>query len=334
MRNRFDHLAKQIGKAALGPSGSTVAHDEIAPETQHADLRHEPDPARKAERKRLGLLGRIAAVLCLIEIYGHAPNAEEFRACLAKHIAFWQLRARKARAHNKKRRGKRQPPEAFVEPSLWIIAAGAPTAILTKLKLKPARGWPTGVYFFADDVLRVGIIVASKLPRDRSTLLVRLMAAGPLLARAIEDLRALPPNAHERAVAEQILLSLQHALGKQSSRTPKEQEFIVTMQKSWEDARTEALTEGRTEGRTETRADAVLTVLRVRGIAVPDAARKRILAQKDLQRLERWLEKASVATSIGEVIDDRAEDRPSRTGRPAAHKERSGRRPLRASAQR
>jgi hypothetical protein len=79
MRNRFDHLAKQIGRKALGPSGPTVAHDEILPETQLADLRHEPDPARKAERARLGLLGRIASVLCLIEIYGHAPNAEEFR---------------------------------------------------------------------------------------------------------------------------------------------------------------------------------------------------------------------------------------------------------------
>ena len=49
MRNRFDQLAKQIGKEALGPSGTTVAHDEISPETQHADLRHEPDPARAAE---------------------------------------------------------------------------------------------------------------------------------------------------------------------------------------------------------------------------------------------------------------------------------------------
>jgi hypothetical protein len=62
----------------------TVAHDGISPETQFADLRHEPDPARKAERARLGLLGRIAATLCLIEVYGHAPSAEEFRACLAK----------------------------------------------------------------------------------------------------------------------------------------------------------------------------------------------------------------------------------------------------------
>jgi hypothetical protein len=152
------------------------------------------------------------------------------------------------------------------------------------------------------------------------------MAAGPLLAPAIEELSALPPTAHERAVAEQILINLQHSLGQQPRRTPEEQEFIVTMYKSWE--------EGRAEARIEERANAVLTVLRVRGIAVPEAARKRILAQKDLQRLERWLKKASIATSIGEVIDDRVEERPSRPGRPAAHKERSRRRSARVPAHR
>ena len=333
MHKRFDHLAKQIGKQALGLSGTTVAHDEINVEAQYADLRHEPDPARKAERDQLGLLGRLAAVPCLLEIYVHAPSAEEFRACLAKHLAFWQQRAR-----TRKRRQQRKTRKTLVAPFLWIIAAGAPTTLLTKLKLVPARGWPVGVYCFGDDVLRVGIVVASRLPRDRSTLLVRLMAAGPLLAPAIEELRALPPSAHERTVAEQILLKLQSTLGHKPKRTRKEQEFIVAMQKSWEDARAEGRTEGRAEGRAEVRAEtqanAVLTVLRVRGIAVPEAARKRILAQKDLHRLERWHEKAIVATSLGDVIDDRARGRSSKTVRPAAHKERSGRRSPRVPAQR
>jgi hypothetical protein len=54
----------------------------------------------------------------------------------------------------------------------------------------------------------------------------------------------------------------------------------------------------------EARASDVLTVLRARGIAVPDTARDRILAQKDPKRLERWLERASVAPSVAEVIDD------------------------------
>jgi hypothetical protein len=51
-------------------------------------------------------------------------------------------------------------------------------------------------------------------------------------------------------------------------------------------------------------AEAVLTVLRVRGIDVPDAVRERILIQKDQEQLKRWLEKAAVASSIREVLED------------------------------
>jgi len=145
-------------------------------------------------------------------------------------------------------------------------------------------------------MLRVGIVVASELPRDRSTLLVRFMAAGPLLADAITDLGALEEGAYERTVADEILVDLQDVLGKKPSPTPEEEEFVVSMQSSWSKARA--------EGRTEEAARAVLTALRVRGIAVPDATRERILAQKDPDRLERWLEKAIVATSVDEVLGE------------------------------
>jgi hypothetical protein len=62
--------------------------------------------------------------------------------------------------------------------------------------------------------------------------------------------------------------------------------------------------EGRTEGEVAARARDVLTAFRVRGIAVPDAARERILAEKDPARLERWLEKAIVVVSLSEVLDE------------------------------
>ncbi|HEX4960206.1 MAG TPA: hypothetical protein VF173_05160 [Thermoanaerobaculia bacterium] len=62
--------------------------------------------------------------------------------------------------------------------------------------------------------------------------------------------------------------------------------------------------QGRAEGRAEEAARNLLTVLRVRGIAVPDAVRERILAQKDPELLERWLEKAAVAASVAAVIDE------------------------------
>jgi hypothetical protein len=57
-------------------------------------------------------------------------------------------------------------------------------------------------------------------------------------------------------------------------------------------------------GKTEGRAADVLTVLRVRRIDVPDAARERILSQRDPTQLERWLERAILAASIAEVIDE------------------------------
>ena len=65
----------------------------------------------------------------------------------------------------------------------------------------------------------------------------------------------------------------------------------------------QGLTEGLTRGRIEEAARNLLTVLRVRGLAVPDEIRERILAQKDPERLERWLEKAAVATSVNSILD-------------------------------
>ncbi len=177
-----------------------------------------------------------------------------------------------------------------------------------------APGWPRGVFFGAgrlvgaEGALSVGIIDASELPRERSTLLVRFMAAGPLLAGAIAEFAALEDDAMERTVAERILVDLEHALGAKPSPTPEEKELIMTMQVTWTDRRRLALAEGRevgrAEGRAEGKAHAVLTVLRVRGIPVPDAARERIETEADAATIERWLERAIVAASIAEVLDD------------------------------
>jgi len=89
-------------------------------------------------------------------------------------------------------------------------------------------------------------------------------------------------------------------LGQSPTQDLNEQEFIMAMLKSWEEGKAEA----RAEARIEARIEAILTVLRVRGIEVPEAARERILAEKDMNQLARWLEKAAVATTIGEVIDE------------------------------
>jgi hypothetical protein len=324
MRNVFDHLGRSIGLSALTPSGVTVAEDVIAPDARRADLRHEPDPARHEERARLGLLGRMASVLCLIELYSGAPDEDDVLACAGKLIAFRQHRRRATRKKQKeaeKPLGEKPPAAPFVRPFGWIIAVGCPGSVLSSIAAVDAAGWPRGVYFSpgvlsgpggavlagldgAGGMLRMGIVVASELPRERSTLLVRFMAAGPLLKDAIADLNALPDDADERAVAEQILVDLRDVLGSKPGATAAEEEFIANMSMTFSQARKEARDEGRNEGRTEEAVRNLLTVLRVRGITLPDAARERILAERDPERLERWLERAALAASVDEVLGE------------------------------
>jgi hypothetical protein len=300
----YDDLAKKVGKGALDASGLTTVEHAISRSAQRADIRHDPDPACTAERARLGLLGRLAEVLCLIEIYGHAPAGAELRACLSKHFAHWEAAARRGRAH--KTRGL--DPEPFVEPMLWILAVTVSAPTLRKLRVRTRPGWPPGVFFAGDDLLRLGLVVASKLPRDRSTLLVRIMAAGPLLPGAIADLAELPPDAIEHGLVDGTLVDLARLLGGKPSRTPEEEEIVAMMQGPWTEARKlgreEGRDEGRNEGRIEARVRDVLTVLRVRGLPVSDAARERILAEKDPARLERWIERAILAASVAEVLDE------------------------------
>lgn len=82
----------------------------------------------------------------------------------------------------------------------------------------------------------------------------------------------------------------------------------MAMHKGWEELRTESIAAGRAEGiaagRAEGIAGALLTVLRARGIALSEAAQFRIASETDLERLKRWLERAAVAASIEDVIDE------------------------------
>jgi hypothetical protein len=61
-------------------------------------------------------------------------------------------------------------------------------------------------------------------------------------------------------------------------------------------------TEGRVEGRVEGEANAVLRVLAVRGVDIPEDARARIRACTDTQQLDTWLDRAVAATSITDLF--------------------------------
>jgi hypothetical protein len=70
-------------------------------------------------------------------------------------------------------------------------------------------------------------------------------------------------------------------------------------------SRAEERVEGRVEGIAEGMARAVIVLLAARGVAVDGAARARIIAERDPQRLERWIGRAaSCATTAELLVDD------------------------------
>ena len=62
--------------------------------------------------------------------------------------------------------------------------------------------------------------------------------------------------------------------------------------------------EGREEGREEGLADAILTLVAARGLALDEAARARVHATRDPERLRAWLLAAARAESLDQVFTD------------------------------
>ena len=301
----------------LGDSGTTISDIEVAPDAQRADLFHDPDPARRAHRDKLGLLARLAATPCLIEVFSSTPRAGVVRGCVRKHLNFWHARDLEAQK-------KKQPATA---PMLWILTTGRPVSAIRAFAFVPARGFPRGVYR-TSGWTRVGLVVTSELPRERSTLLVRLLTGGRGLAAAMKDLSALPPDAPEHALATPVLLSFTKKLSSKRRPTREEQEFIMATQnivqelvekgrrealreveKRVDEGRREALREvekrvdeGRLEGRLSEARAALRSVLTRRGLSPSAEDEAKIDACTRTATLRRWHDQAIDAASVAEAL--------------------------------
>jgi hypothetical protein len=178
MRTGHDQLAKQILVTALKPLGRVESEREVAPSPLSVDVYFEasgaPPPAE------LGLLGRLAETSCLIEPFSSAPSPEDVRGCLQKLFAIDQELRRAG-----------DPVVAL--PRLWIVSAGVPRTVLREAALRPAEGFPPGVWRSAE-MFRLWVIVVPALPREPSTLLLRLLGRGRTRFDALADLRGLPPD--------------------------------------------------------------------------------------------------------------------------------------------
>jgi hypothetical protein len=304
MHNRSDQFAKSLLRDGLSLASAAQTEVEVLAATQKIDVYSVPDPAREAERARMGLLGELSAEPSLFEPFHRTPSLRQVRQCLRKQLTWHHELERRARAAagsvvpNEDAGAPPQPAVAF--PALVVIGPGRPETVLDAYRCEQAQ---PGVYHAVPGLV-TRVVVLAELPRTRSTLLLRLLGSGRLLRDALADLALLPDGAWEKGIAKPLLIHFR--LG---TEEPIDEEDEVSAEiRAWveeyeQKLRAEARTEGVNEGRAEEASRAVLTALRVRGIAVPDVVRERILAEKDPETLERWLERAIVATSLTEVFD-------------------------------
>jgi Uma2 family endonuclease len=70
------------------------------------------------------------------------------------------------------------------------------------------------------------------------------------------------------------------------------------------EGRAEGLAEGKAEGRAEGKAEAVIVLLTARGIALDAATRERLLGERDVQQLDRWIVRAASCATLADLLAD------------------------------
>lgn len=303
MRKRFDQIGKRILRGALGPGGLVANQLEVpSADAQAVDTWFEPAPGREAFLERAGLLGRLASGPSMFEPFHDTPGVDDLRDCIRKQLAIDHDRVLEAR-----KRGLPRPPF----PKLWVFCSGRPEGILKGYGLTPIPSFPAGFYE-GPEALGVGVVVLRELPRDRDTLLLRLMGAGAVLNEALAELARLPEDAWEREVAIPALLAVRIEIT-HDSRDESEREYLMSTQNLYEEwerkIREQERKEGHKEGRKEGlergleqgQKKTLIMLYEARFGAIPRALDDAIKAVHDTATLERWL--LLVGTRSKEDVD-------------------------------
>ena len=309
MHHRPDQFSKNLLRDALSRVCSAETEVEVLAATQKIDVYTTPDPARAAERARLGLLGALAERPCLFEPFRDTPSLRQLRRCLNKQLTWHhelERRARAAGGTSSAAPGRDKPAaDEVLFPELVVIGPGLPETVLDAYGCQPdGPGLYRAVWGLA---LRV--VVISELPRTRETLLIRLLGRGRWFTQALADLAALPDGAWEQSIATPLLVHFQ--LAGREHPTNEEDDVSAEIQAWFDDyqrklrseAHSEGVTEGRKEGRKAGERGLLLRQLYTRFGELPAAVVARIEAA-DIAAIERWAERILGAQTLAEVLDD------------------------------
>jgi hypothetical protein len=297
MRSRFDQFVKQMLCKALEPAGDVVTNQEVSPDAQYIDVWFVPRTGQTKRLKPLGLLWRMTARPCALEHFHRTPGASTVAACQRKHADWCHILSAK--------RPRRAPP------LMWVLSSGRPTTALRAFRCQPVRRWPQGVYAAAP-ILRFRVVAICELPEVRSTMLLRLMGAGRVLRRAIEELKALPANAPEHPLAVSNLRRLRLAIPQEPAKqTKEERDFLMStddLMERWDQSLREegfqqgistglqkGLSQGLQKGLAPSRR-ALVILYETRFGSMPVSLRNRVERAADPKTLSQWCDLMASST--------------------------------------
>jgi hypothetical protein len=195
----FDQMSKQYLEEFLEPFGSVQRQYEVPGEAKFIDVWFVPDQAAESTTSELGILGRMAAGMCLLEPYRNAPSRTEVRVSVMKLV--WVQEDERRKAEQDERRLNEDDL-----PKLWILASTVSQPVVQESEAKVRADWCPGVYF-VPELFKTAIVAIDELPETSETLWVRILGRDGTQTRAIREVLALPQEHPRRNNVLRLLAS-------------------------------------------------------------------------------------------------------------------------------
>ncbi len=233
----------------------------------------------------------------LFELYRNPPTELDLKSCVVKLVELEMRGIRTARRAKRSPASTSRPTLCVVSPSMsrdYAAAAGA----------APISGAKPGLYMLSA-LWRTVIVIANELPEEGETLWLRLLGRGEVQRRAAQELLELGEQDPLRDATLELLIAWQQSLPPAAKQSEDERELMMNLEKVYERWERKVLAKGKAEGK----AEAVLAVLRGRGLTVSAAQRKQVLACSDNATLDAWLGAAGTTPSVKALLSGGASPR-------------------------
>lgn len=258
-----DQFAKEYLQELLSPLGEVETSKDVTAEVREIDVWFQPTSFEGEYVQSLGLLGKMAATVAVIEPFRNPVNTEGIFSCVVKLL---NSRAKLGRQTNR----EDQRLEERQLPRLWILTPTASELLLDSFGFRDpevSEGWGKGVYFLTE-VWRVGLIAIHQLPRVPETMWLRMLGRGRVQQQAIAELSALPVDNPLRTNALELLYILQANLQANTPPIPagddEDQELVMAIAPLFQQHLEAAQQKGREQGQEEGQRMILESLLQVR----------------------------------------------------------------------